>query len=357
MFIGKVNKISFAKKIKPTFLLALFVSMPSFSQVIETPEQYFNKMVETVSSINYKGILVFNNVAPGDDNISALEIVHSHQDQKESRISSIDGGPISVYRKNDQIKELLGGKRQIEKIMNNPFENFCAKTLDNKQLMQNYKFQFEQDSIVAGREVKVVVLQPKSRQVFGYSFYVDKEHYMPLKMSYIPHNGANINSYMFVNIEYPTHFDETDLKIKMDGKVVMPDQEQRLTDKGAVDELRSLKAKSLKAKSSKNKEDKYASTWRIGYLPQGFKIFDHQVKKFHKKNSSVEHFVFSDGIALISVYIEALPDNQIFRGSSIKGAMSAYGAVQNGHQIVVVGKIPIETLELVGNSVKQKVKK
>ncbi len=347
MFKSKVNKISSAKRLLTFFMLALFVSTPVFSQIIETPEQYFNKMVETVSSINYKGILVFNNVAPGDDNISALEIVHSHQDQEESRISSIDGRPISVYRKNDQIKELLGGKRQIEKIMNNPFENFCAKTLDNLQLVQNYIFEFGLDSIVAGRGVKVVMLKPKNKQVFGYSFYIDKEYYMPLKMNYIPHNGANINSYMFVNIEYPTHFNETDLKIKMNGKVVMPDQEEKLADKSLIDEN----------KHANNKGEKYASNWKIEYLPQGFKIFDHQVKKFHKKNSSVEHFVFSDGIALISVYIEALPENQMFRGSSIKGAMSAYGAVQNGHQIVVVGKIPIETLELVGNSVKQKVEK
>lgn len=346
MYKSKVNKASFAKKIQLFFILALFVSTPGFSQVIKTPKQYFNKMVETVSSINYKGILVFNNVAPGDDSISALEIVHSHQDQKESRVSSIDGGPTSVYRKNDQIKELLGGKRQIEKIMNNPFENFCAKTLDDQQLVQNYIFEFGPDSMVAGRGVKVVVLKPKYKQVFGYSFYIDKEHYMPLKMNYMSHDGANINSYMFVNIEYPKHFNATDLKIKMDGKVVMPDQEEKLADKSLIDD-----------KHVENKEEKYASSWKIEFLPQGFKIFDHQVKKFHKKNSSVEHFVFSDGIALISVYIEALPENQIFRGSSVKGAMSAYGAVQNGHQIVVVGKIPIETLELVGNSVKQKVEK
>lgn len=346
MFKSKITKILFAK-LQPLFILVFLVSTPAVSRVIETPGQYFNKMVETVSNINYKGILVFNNVAPGDDNISAIEIVHSNQNQKESRISSIDGGPISVYRKNDQIRELLGGKRQIEKIMNNPFENFCAKTLDKRQLLQNYTFQFGPDSMIAGRDVKVVMLNPKNKQVFGHSFYIDKEHYMPLKMDFIPYKGSNINSYMFVNIEYPKHFNEEDLKIKMDGKVVMPDQEEKLETRQTIS----------KSERMKNKSEKYASSWKIEYLPQGFKIFDHQIKKFHKKNSSVEHFVFSDGIALISVYIEALPENQIFRGRSIKGAMSAYGAVQSGHQIVVVGKIPIETLELVGNSVKQKVTK
>lgn len=346
MFKGKNTKILFAK-LRPFFILSLLVPAPVFSQSIETPEQYFNKMVETVNSINYKGIVVFNNIAPGGDKISAIEIVHSCQDQKESRISSVDGSPISIYRKNDQIKEILGGKRQIEKIMNNPFENFCAKTLDNQQLLQNYVFQFGPDSMAAGRDVKVVMLNPKNRQVFGYRFYIDKEHYMPLKMDFVPYKGIAINSYMFVNIEYPEQLNETDLKIKMQGSLVIPDQGEKIDIKQTIN----------KSEQTIVESEKHVPNWKIKYLPQGFKLFDHQVKQFHKNNSLVEHFVFSDGIALISVYIETLPENQIFRGSSIKGAMSAYGTVQSGHQIVVVGKIPAATLELVGNSVKQKVKK
>ncbi|THB72401.1 MAG: hypothetical protein D6B28_05515 [Gammaproteobacteria bacterium] len=319
---------------------------------VATPEQYFEKMVEAVKKINYKGILVFNSIAPGDGTISALEIVHKNQDQKEVKISSIDGKPVSIYRKNNRVKELLGGKHQAEKIINNPFENFCARTLDQKQLTKNYQVKFANDSVTAGRDVKVVLLQPKSGRVYGYSFYIDKETYMPLKMDYIPNNGTNINSYMFVNIDYPTHLKEQDMVIKKQGKIVMPDKSKpKLAEPQAQDAERSAQPQVSEVMQ------KGKTNWEINYLPQGFTLIDHQTQKFHKKHNNVEHFVFSDGIALISVYIESVPENQIFRGSSIKGAMSAYGTVQDGHQVVVVGKVPIDTLELVGNAVQQKVHK
>ncbi len=313
----------------------------------DNPEDYFQKMVRAVKKINYKGILVFNSVAPGDGNISALEIVHKNQEQKEVKISSIDGSPVSIYRKNNKVKEFLGGKHQVEKIINNPFENFCARTLDHEQLTKNYQINFKKDSVTAGRDVKVVTLVPKNDQVFGYSFYIDKETYMPLKMDYIPNNGTSINSYMFVNIDYPKHLAEKDMIIKKEGKVIILDEENKKKQ-----EEQTVEKQQPKPIAKQNKVK-----WQVNYLPEGFNLIDHQIQKFHKKHNNVEHFVFSDGIALISVYIEAVPENQIFRGSSIKGAMSAYGTVKDNHQVVVVGKVPIATLVQVGDSVQQKLHK
>ncbi len=323
---------------------------------VATPEQYFNQMVKAVKTINYKGILVFNSVAPGDGSISALKIIGKNSEQKEVKISSIDGKPVSIYRKNNKVKELLGGRHQLEKIINNPFENFCARTLNQEQLAKNYQLNFKKDSVTAGRDVKVVMLAPKNQQVYGYSFYIDKETYMPLKMDYIPSNGTSINSYMFVDIDYPKHLADQDMVIKGQGKIVIPEdaeEQQALKERSTIAKPQenpkpiAQAMESVKAKPTGQSKIK----WQVGYLPSGFVLIDHQIQKNHEKQNNVEHFVFSDGIALISVYIEKVPENQIFRGSSIKGAMSAFGTVKDGHQVVVVGKIPIATLEQVGKSV------
>ncbi len=309
-----------------------------------SPNQYFYNMVQAVKKINYRGILVFNSIAPGDGTISALEIVHRNQEQKEVKISSIDGRPVSIYRKNNKIKEVLGGKHQVQRIINNPFENFCANTLNQEQLSQNYAIDFKKDSVTAGRDVKVIMLTPKNQQVYGYSFYIDKENYMPLKMDYIHNNGTSINSYMFVDIEYPEQLAQKDMEIDQKGKVVMPED---------ISEM-EVKTKSENPDVLELPSEKHEPNWSVDYLPEGFSLFDHGTTKFNEKHDKVEHFVFSDGIALISVYIEKVPEHQIFRGSSIKGAMSAFGTVKDGYQVVVVGKVPVVTLEKVGNSVQKK---
>ena len=342
-----------------TTAVAIIAASPAYSdqsnvakvdqnQII-TPEQYFQKMVEAVKTINYKGILVFNSIAPGDGSISALEIIGKNSEQKEVKISSIDGKPVSIYRKNNRVKELLGGKKQVEKIINNPFENFCARTLDQQRLTENYQIIIKKDSITAGRDVKVILLKPKSEQVYGYSFYIDKETYMPLKMDYISINGSSINSYMFVDIDYPHNLGEQDMVIKKQGKIVVPESDK------AQNQAKPQMAEAKKKMSALPKIEKKNGNvnWYVGYLPNGFTMIDHQIQKIRKNQNNVEHFVFSDGIALISVYIENVPEKQIFRGSSIKGAMSAFGTVKNNHQVVVVGKVPISTLEKVGNSVQQ----
>ena len=66
----------------------------------------------------------------------------------------------------------------------------------------------------------------------------------------------------------------------------------------------------------------------------------------------VEHQVFSDGLASVSVFIEKLGSvEDRLEGTSSMGAMSAYGRVMDDYQVTVVGEVPLATVRGIGESV------
>ena len=68
--------------------------------------------------------------------------------------------------------------------------------------------------------------------------------------------------------------------------------------------------------------------------------------------SAVDHMIFSDGLASVSVFIEAVKENEkSFVGVSRRGAVNVYGGLLNGHQVTVVGEVPTATVKSIGQSI------
>jgi sigma-E factor negative regulatory protein RseB len=61
---------------------------------------------------------------------------------------------------------------------------------------------------------------------------------------------------------------------------------------------------------------------------------------------STEHYVLSDGLASVSIYIERGVEDGLQGGSRI-GAVHAVGGRIAGHQVTVVGEVPAATVEQV----------
>jgi sigma-E factor negative regulatory protein RseB len=91
--------------------------------------------------------------------------------------------------------------------------------------------------------------------------------------------------------------------------------------------------------------------WQVMQLPDGFRMTDYQQRRMHPDSPGAEHLVFSDGLAMVSVYVEAVAGDQPpFGGLSSMGAVNAYGVVADGHQITVVGEVPAATVEMMARS-------
>jgi negative regulator of sigma E activity len=73
------------------------------------------------------------------------------------------------------------------------------------------------------------------------------------------------------------------------------------------------------------------------------------------KKHLVQHFVLSDGLAMVSVYIEkSLADEQALEGESSMGSVNAYGRRVDGHRVTVMGEVPKATVKQIAEAVARK---
>ena len=95
-----------------------------------------------------------------------------------------------------------------------------------------------------------------------------------------------------------------------------------------------------------------ALRWAVAWHPNGFVLVEHLAERISGSEMPMEHIVYSDGLASMSVFIELLgAAGAALVGHSRVGAINAFGRVHEGHQITVVGEVPPGTVERVGMSV------
>ncbi|MDQ3268233.1 MAG: MucB/RseB C-terminal domain-containing protein, partial [Pseudomonadota bacterium] len=93
--------------------------------------------------------------------------------------------------------------------------------------------------------------------------------------------------------------------------------------------------------------------WKVVAVPSGFKKIMEVRRPLPGKKTDAIHFVFSDGLAGISVFIETL-GNHLNRklGLSSRGAIHVYSKEKGDYLVTVVGEVPPRTIMQVADSVR-----
>jgi sigma-E factor negative regulatory protein RseB len=93
--------------------------------------------------------------------------------------------------------------------------------------------------------------------------------------------------------------------------------------------------------------------WKVTWMPSGFAMSEHGKQNMPMSQMPVDHLVFTDGLAMVSVFIEKLTkDPQVTEGSSRMGGINTFAILTKGHQVTAVGEVPISTVKLMANSIK-----
>jgi sigma-E factor negative regulatory protein RseB len=87
-------------------------------------------------------------------------------------------------------------------------------------------------------------------------------------------------------------------------------------------------------------------------LPAGFRLTAWRVQFIAGSSVPVQHLVYSDGLASVSVFIEpADPRSQPMSGLAQVGGAFAFSRALDGHQVTAVGEVPPVTVEAIAASV------
>lgn len=309
MSISLARPMSLVEGLRPVF--GIVVALLTGVAVADSDAlDWLAKMRQGVHQLDYEGRFVYQ----VGDQLDGLYVVHRVNDGHElERLVALDGEPKQIIRGEQGVACLEPRSRNISVIGNRSgIQNDLRNEL--QRIAQYYELVLDaSERRAAGRAAVRLEVRPKDKLRFGYRLDLDTETALPLRSVLVDHDGKVRSQTLFV-----------DLKV---GKDITPIE----MDLSAL-ALTRLPAGTYPVAGVKE------PNWQFRGLPPGFRLVTER-----RTGRDTQHFVFTDGLASISLYVE--PGNgTVLDGYSRVGATEAYGTVRYGHQMVVVGEVPRTTL-------------
>ena len=285
------------------------------------PHQLLERMNEAVRTLDYEGRFV---VQSGEQ-LDAMYIVHRADNGAEKeRVVALNGEPREFIRSDEAIACLVPGKDQHINIGRraNGRSFSPLRGVSGAQLDATYSVELLEPARVAGREAHQVLIQPRDDLRFGYRLYVDKASNLPLRSVMLDDSQGIVSQMMFVELRV--------------GQAITPIERD-------ISAMQMAQAEPVEDSSI---ERLAPPAWMFDDLPTGFQLNVHRRRSDNAADGPLEHFIFSDGLATVSVYVQPGRHGGEFDGVSQRGAASAIGRSLGEHEVIVVGEVPIKTLQM-----------
>jgi len=286
------------------------------------------QMSRAVEALNYDGVFVYQRGGQTD----SMRIIHRHDGgRSRERLVSLSGSAREVIRNGEQVVCIFPEDREVLVEKSRPRELFPAtfhQPID--RVAEYYRFSVRGTDRVAGRSAWVVAVQPRGRDRYGYSLWIDEESKLLLKSNVIDVDGRVLEQVMFTQLELPARIPDEDLEpaISGDGYTWIAGEAQAPASADALQD------------------------WDVDWVPSGFVLRERAVQPIAASPMPVQHLVYSDGLAMVSVFVEPLEDgNPKLQGYSSMGAVNAFSTVAGKHQITVVGELPRSTVQRIAAAV------
>lgn len=275
-----------------------------------------SKAMQATSRLNYSGVFVYR-----QGNISETSrIVHFVDGGKEyEHLEVLDGSPREVVREGDEITCYMPETRTVfveHRSEHGSFPVMLPASLGS--ISEHYSISAGPTQRVAGHETQTIVLEPRDEYRYGHRFWVDKNSGLLLKASINDGHHELLESFAFT---------ELNLGISPDIAKIRP---QVKTSEDWI-------VHHVAARESSRAEE---SNWIFRNPLPGFRRTAGMRRQVRLNSPESLHFVFSDGLSAISVFIEpnagAKPDRQVVN----MGAINAYRRILGDYQILVMGDVP-----------------
>lgn len=291
-------------------------------------KEWLERMIEATQTLNYEGDFFYVR----GNHLESMHIIHKGgADGQRQRMVALSGAPREVIVSENHVISLLLNQQAVSAgagYQRSPFPISLPQELD--ELEANYWFKMLGSDRVAGKKTQVIAIEPRDEWRFGYRLWLEQETGMVLRSALLDKEKRPLEQLMFTHVEFKPDIDD-----------------ELLSPSVAIDQDKVLS----RAKPAKEKIT--GSEWRIAKLPAGFEQVMHSRFKGNGAAHATEHMVLTDGLATVSVFLEPLQgDKPLLKGDAQLGAIHAFGKVIEGHQALVIGEVPQQTVEMIAASLK-----
>ncbi len=290
----------------------------------DAPLDWLNRAAMAAKQQNYSGVYVYHH----GEHIEVLRVMHrTHAKGEMEKVEVIDGTPRQFLRINNDVYCHLPDGKHVRLERNAPRRFFPALLPDQPaRLLDYYEAKLGGIERVAGRPCQVVTLEPRDGYRYAYDLWLDRETGLPLKSRVVNDNGGLVSMYVFSEVQIGKAPDAQLFRNDLAGKQIQ---------KASLDQPAEV-------------------AWSVT-PPPGFEQVQDAVRTLPGKQAPVTHLVFSDGLSVLSMFVEpADPQLQRLQGLSAEGAIGIYARDVDGYTVTTLGEVPNMALIETGNSVQRK---
>jgi sigma-E factor negative regulatory protein RseB len=323
----------------------LLTALPQRSRGAEDPREWLEKMNQALATRNYDG--TFFHLSEG--RVETMRIVHRvRAGRVTERLQSLDGSGREFVRNNGELTCYLPDQHTVliePRPDHGPFLGSLPQF--GADVNDFYRIESLATTRILGRTARVIAVNPKDQYRFGYRLWLDEKTAMPLKTQLCDSHGAVIEQIFFARLDMPENIPDSELApaVRTDG--------MRWVRQGAAHDSASPAL----------------AAYRASQLPPGFRLTVAGAQILGGGSIPASHLVYSDGLATVSVFVEAPQTDARAAGASTDGSPApppeppvqglarvgsgfAFSTVVQGHQVTAVGEVPAQTVEFIAHSVK-----
>ncbi len=283
---------------------------------------WLNRAAVAAKQQNYSGVYVYHH----GEHVEVLRVLHrTHGKGELEKVEVMDGTPRHFLRINNDVYCHLPDGKNVRLERNAPRRFFPALLpSEPARLVDYYDVSLGGSERVAGRPCQVVILAPRDGYRHGYNLWLDKQTGLPLKSRIVNEHGSVVSMFVFSEIQIGRAPDAGLFRNDLAGKQIQ---------KASLDKPADL-------------------AWSVT-PPPGYERVQDAVRVLPGKHAPVVHLVFSDGLSVLSMFVEPVdPQVQRLQGLSAEGAIGVYAREVDGYTVTTLGEVPNMALIEAGNSVK-----
>ncbi|MEZ5616290.1 MAG: MucB/RseB C-terminal domain-containing protein [Rhodocyclaceae bacterium] len=287
---------------------------------------WLQKMAAAAQRLNYTGIFTYQNGTSSETS----RITHLvDADGEQEKLEVLDGSPREVVRSNDVVRCFLPDEKLVIVEKQERYKAFPAllpASVDN--LGDYYLVRMGDVSRVAGFDSQLILLEPRDTLRYGRHLWAEANSGLILKARTINERNEIVEQFAFTQLQ---------IDVPIDRNTLSP----RFAAESADWRIHNAQAsQSLSA----------GSGWLFKTQLPGFRK-SAGMRRQASRGGGAEtiHFVFTDGLASISLFIEPLANRKVEQATYSVGAINVYKRATDSHLLTILGEVPMATLMRLGD--------
>ncbi|MGB0713682.1 MAG: MucB/RseB C-terminal domain-containing protein [Gammaproteobacteria bacterium] len=286
------------------------------------------RMAQVARTLNYSGVLVYSH--PGG--VQTIGVTHQFRNGREhERLQALNGSAREVIREGERITCILPDSKQVL-VRQGGLPGTAAKLAELKlDWLENfYAIKTGGADRVAGRDAEVMDFQARDQFRYGYRLWQDTETGLLVRFDMLDGTGRLVESMMFTELEVMADAPASTTAAAMPASYQWDWTRSEDTDDG-----------------------KLVPPWLVMDVPPGFR---YRLSRRHgsEDGTGLDQFIYSDGLATVSVFVERLTDEGGLNEAIKLGALNSWARPLDGFRVTAIGEVPVATVRLMAESLERR---